>query len=59
MSRMKWDDIAAIERKSIKMGLAVNEDKMKYMWSISKNILRIGSPITVNNFAFDVAKEFV
>ena len=50
---------SAIERKSAKMGLAVNEDKTKYMLTTSGVVPRTGSQITANSYNFDVVKEFL
>ena len=41
------------------MGLAVNEGKTKYMFSTSRDVWRIDSRITVNNYTFDTVKEFI
>ena len=49
---------SAIERESPKMGLAVNEGKIKYMLSTSGVVPRMGSQITANSYNFDVVKEF-
>ena len=48
-----------IERESTKIGLAVNEGKMKYMLSASRDLRRIDSLITADNYTFDTVKEFV
>ena len=48
----------AIERKSAKMGLAVNEGKTKYMLLTNGYVPRMGSQITISN-NFDVVKEFI
>ena len=42
----------AIERESTKM-LVVNEGKTKYMFSTSRDVRRIDSRITVDNYTFD------
>ena len=49
---------SAIERESTKMGLAVNEGKTKYMFSTSRDVLRIDSRVTTDNYTFDTAKKF-
>ena len=41
------------------MGLAVNEDKTKYMFSTSRDERRIDSQITADNYTFDTVKEFI
>ena len=42
------------------MGLAVNEGKTKYMFSsTSRDVRRIDSRITVDNYTFDTVKEFI
>ena len=48
-----------IERKSAKMGLAVNEGKTKYILSTRGDVPRMGSQITANSYSFDVVKEFM
>ena len=50
---------SAIERKSIKMGLTVNEGKTKYMFPTSRDVRRIDSQITSDNHTFDTVKEFM
>ena len=50
---------SAIERESTKMGLAVNEGKTKYMFSRSRDVRRIDSRITADNYTFDTVKEFI
>ena len=49
----------AIERESAKMGVVVNQDKMKYMLTTSGVVPRMGSQITANSYNFDVVKEFI
>ena len=49
----------AIERDSTKISLAVNEGKTKYMFSTSRDVRRIESRITVDNYTFDTVKEFI
>ena len=54
-----WDVTAVfsgIERESMKMGLAVNEGKTKYMLLTSRDMRRIWSQITADNYTFDVVK---
>ena len=41
------------------MGLTVNEGKTKYMFSISRDVLRIVSRITADHYTFDTVKEFI
>ena len=41
------------------MGLAVNEGKTKYMFSTSRDVRRIDSRITADNYTFDRVKEFI
>ena len=41
------------------MGLAVNEDKTKYILTASVLVPRMGSQITGNSYNFDVVKEFI
>ena len=41
------------------MGLAVNEGKTKYIFPTSRNVRRIESRITVDNYTFDTVKEFI
>ena len=50
--------LSAIERKSTKMGLAVNEGK-QCMLSTSRDERRIRSQITADNYTFDIVKEFI
>ena len=50
---------SAIERKSVKMALAVNEGKTKYMLTTSGVVPRMGSQITANSYNFDVVKDFI
>ena len=50
---------SAIEGKSAKMGLAVNDGKTKYMLTTSGVVPRLGSQITTNSYNFDVVKEFI
>ena len=50
---------SGIKRESIKMDLEVNENKTKYMMPTSRDKRRIGSQITVNNYVFNIVKEFV
>ena len=56
IGRTKRDVTAAfgaIERESTKMGLAVNEGKTKYVFSTSRDVRRIDSRITADNYTFD------
>ena len=39
------------------MGLAVNEGKTKYMLSTSRDVRRIASQITADNYTFDTVNE--
>ena len=41
------------------MGLAVNEGKTKYMFSTSRDMRRIDSQITADNYTVDTVKEFI
>ena len=41
------------------MGLAVNEGKTKYMLSTSRDVRRIDSQITADNYTFETVKEFI
>ena len=41
------------------MGLAVNEGKTKYMFSLSRNVRHIDSRIMAGNYTFDTVKEFI
>ena len=50
---------SAIEWESAKMGLTVNENKTKYMFSTSRDVRRIDSQITADNFTFDTVKEYI
>ena len=62
IGRTKRDVTAAfgaIEQESTKVGLAVNEGKTKYMFSTSRDVRRIDSRITVDNYTFDTVKEFI
>ena len=62
VGRTKRDVTSAfspIEPKSTKMGLAINEGKTKYMLSTSRDDYRIESQITVDNYTFDIVKEFI
>ena len=49
----------ALERESVKMGLAVNLGKTKYMLSTSGVVPLMRSQITANSYNFDVVKEFI
>ena len=49
----------AIERKSAKMRLAVNEGKTKYMLLTIGDMPRMWAQITANSYNFDVVKEFI
>ena len=49
-------DFSAIERQSTKIGLAVNENKIKYMLS---TVRRINSHITADNYNFYTVNEFI
>ena len=55
----KRDITATFDRQSIKMGLAVNEGKTKYMLSIRRGMWYIDSQITANNYTFATVKEFI
>ena len=50
---------SAIERESTKMGLVVNEGKIKYMSSTSRGVRHIDFLITDDNYTFETVKEFV
>ena len=50
---------SAIERESVKVGLALNKGKTKYMLTTSGIVPRMGSPITANSYNFDVVKQFI
>ena len=52
-------DFSAIERQSTKMGLAVNENKIKYMLSTSRDVRRIDSQIIADNYNFYTVNEFI
>ena len=57
----KWNVTAAfnaIERESIKMGLAINEGKTKCILTTSKNVQHIDSRITADNYTFDSDDDF-
>ena len=41
------------------MALAFNEGKTKYMFSTSRDVLRIDSRITADNYTFDTVKDFI
>ena len=41
------------------MDPAVNEGKTKYMFSTNRDVRRIESQITANNYTFDTVKEFI
>ena len=41
------------------MGLAINEGKRKYMFSMSKDVRHIDSRIMADNYTFDTVKEFI
>ena len=62
IGRTKRDVTAAfgaIEPESTKMGLAVNEGKTKYMFLTSRDVRRIDSRITGDNYTFNTVKEFI
>ena len=62
IGRTKRDLIAAfsaIEWESTKMGLAVNEGRIKYIFSTCRDVRRIDSRITANNYTFDTVKEYI
>lgn len=52
---------ASIELEAAKMGLAVNEDKTKYMLSSRKESQhrRLGQNVTMDRYNFEVVKDFV
>ena len=50
--------ISAIERKSTKMGLTVNEGKTKYKLSICRDARHMDSQVTADNYTFETVKEF-
>ena len=50
---------SAIERKSTKMGLAVNGGKKKYMLSSCRDARRIDSQFMADNYTFESVKEFI
>ena len=50
--------LSAIEREFTKMGLAINEGKIKYMLSTRRDVRRIDSQITGGNNTFETVKEF-
>ena len=50
---------SAIERESTKMGLAVNEGKTKYKFMTTRDVRRIDSQITADNYTFGTVKEFI
>ena len=49
----------AIEWKSTKINLAVNEGKTKHMLSANTGFRRIDSLMTADNYTFDAVKEFI
>ena len=62
IGRSKRDVTAAFsanERESIKMDLARNKGKTKYMFSTSRAMRRIDSQITADNYTIDTVKEFI
>ena len=50
---------SALEKESRRVGLAVNEDKTKYLLSTNKESRRLGQHVTVDNYTFEVVKDFV
>lgn len=50
---------SSLERESRRLGLAVNEDKTKYMLATNKQSSRLGSHVTVAGYSFEVVKDFV
>lgn len=52
---------ASIESEATKMGLAVNEDKTKFMLSTRNESQhhRLGQNITMDSYSFEVVKDFV
>ena len=50
---------SSLEKESRRLGLAVNEDKMKYIISTHKQAARIGPHVTIDSYAFEVVKDFV
>ena len=48
-----------IEREPNKTGLEVNGGTTKYMLFTKRNMRRIGSQITTDNYTFDMVKECI
>ena len=58
-TKRKHTTFRVIELESVKMGLAVNDGKTKYMLTTSGVVPRLGSQITANSYNFDVVREFI
>lgn len=50
---------SVIECESADIGLAVNGGKTKYILPTSKDMLLIRSPITADNYTFEVVNDFI
>ena len=50
---------SALEKKSRRLGLTVNEDKTKYMVSTTKEAVRIEPSVSVDNYTFEVVNVAV
>ena len=50
---------SALEKESRRLGLTVNEDKTKYMVSITKEAARMEPSVSVDNYTFEVVNNFV
>ena len=48
-----------VEREFTKMGPAVNEGKTKYILLASRDMSRIGSQNTADNYTFNIVKQFI
>ena len=48
-----------IEKESAKVGLAVNGEKTKLMVSMRKTSSRLGPTVDLENYSFEVVKDFI
>ena len=62
MGRTLWAVTATfeqIEKESAKVGLAVNGEKTKLIVSTRKTSSRLGPIVELENYSFELAKDFI